>query len=165
MDLMLKKFDWNIAQYSKPVSRVIQRANLNALNGSQSLYKKMKPEIPVKKTTKLETTSSGKLKAYLNISTIITLKTTVKAAGRLLPITFIRKLPLTMSVLGSNARMNDGIPIVNVVISVSWIGMKKYLLPRMIHSSTSNIVKIVFTNSRDALLSMLLMVLLPSATI
>ena len=72
MDLMLKKFDWNIAQYSKPVSRVIQRANLNALNGSQSLYKKMKPEIPVKKTTKLETTSSGKLKAYLNISTIIT---------------------------------------------------------------------------------------------
>ena len=138
--------------------------NLNALNGSHNLYRKINPEIPVRNTTKLETTSSGKLNAYLNISTMITLNTTVSAAGTRLPITFTKKFPLTISVFGSRAKINDGIPIVNVVINVSWIGIKKYLLPKMIHSKTKRIVKIVFTNNKEALLSMLLIILLPSAT-
>jgi len=116
---MLKKLDWNIAQYSKPANKASHKVNLNVLNGSHNLYKKIKPDIPVRKTTKLDTTSSGKSKANLNISTMMTLNTTVSAAGTLLPITFIKKFPLTISVLGSNARMNDGIPMVNVVIKVS----------------------------------------------
>ena len=138
--------------------------NLNALNVSHNLYRKINPEIPVRNTTKLETTSSGKLNAYLNISTMMTLNTTVSAAGTLLPITFTKKFPLTISVFGSRAKINDGIPIVNVVINVSWIGIKKYWLPKMIHSKTKRIVKIVFTNNKEALLSMLLIILLPSAT-
>ena len=75
--------------------------------------------VPVKNTTSLDTTSSGKLKAVLNNTIIVTLNTTVKAAGMLLLMTLRKKFPLTNSSFGSKAKTNDGIPIVNAVINVN----------------------------------------------
>ena len=57
---------------------------------------------------------------------ITTLNTTVIALGRLRKNTFNKKFPLTNSLLFSSAKMNDGILIVNNVISVKCIGIKKY---------------------------------------
>ena len=37
--------------------------------------------------------------------------------------TFVRKLPVTFFLFGSSASMNDGIPIVNALVSVSWTGI------------------------------------------
>ena len=61
-----------------------------------------------------------------NAATKATLNITIKAVGRALANIFNRKLPFTNSLFGSNARMNDGVPIVNVVIKVNCIGIKKY---------------------------------------
>ena len=47
-------------------------------------------------------------------------------AGAALRRTFARKLPVTRSRLGSSARMNDGIPMMAVEMSVIWMGMKGY---------------------------------------
>ena len=58
---------------------------------------------------------------------IIILKNTVKLAGILFLNIFNKKLfPSTSDLLGSKARINDGIPIVVPVINVSCIGTKKY---------------------------------------
>ncbi len=38
--------------------------------------------------------------------------------------TFLRKLPLTRSLLGSKARMKEGRPTVRDEIRVSWMGLK-----------------------------------------
>ena len=101
------------------------------LNGLQILYRWMKPVIAVKKTHNDVSSPSSKWKILANIVTSTMLKTTVKAVGRLLLTIFNKKLPFTNSVLGSKARINEGIPIVNPVIRVNWIGIKKYLVEMM----------------------------------
>ena len=41
--------------------------------------------------------------------------------------TFIRKFPLTLSLLGSSAKINEGILIVQVVIKLRCIGKARHL--------------------------------------
>ena len=49
----------------------------------------------------------------------MTLKKMVKATGKLLLTIFNKKFPFTKSLLGSKAKIKDGVPMVNVVINVS----------------------------------------------
>ncbi len=51
---------------------------------------------------------------------------TVNAAGKALLIIFLNKFPLMRSRFGSNASMNDGMPIVTALIKVICIGIKGY---------------------------------------
>ena len=48
----------------------------------------------------------------------------MSAVGNDLDNTLIIKWPLTLSLFGSNANINDGIPIVITLINVSCIGIK-----------------------------------------
>ena len=161
---MLKNEYWTVAPYVKPQIKKINKQVLKMLNGWQSLYKNIKPVVPVKNTTREEVIDSFKWKAYLNNMMIITLNTTVRAGGKLFPMTFKRKFPLTSSLLGSKAKTKDGIPIVNIVIRVSWIGIKKYFEEANIQINIKINVNIVLINNKEALLSILLIVLLPSFT-
>ena len=106
--------------------------------------------------------SGNKLNIFFIIRSIIMFITTVSEDGIHLDSIFIIKFPLTILLFPSSASMNDGIPIVNIVIRVNCIGIKKYLVPVTIQINIRNIVNIVFVNSRDALLSILLIILLPS---
>ena len=92
------------------------------LNGLQSLNKNINPVVPVIITIKVLARLASILKWSLNNTIITTLKTTVKAAGTLLLTTFKIKLPLTLSLLGSSASINDGILIVQDVIKLKCIG-------------------------------------------
>ena len=86
----------------------------------------MKPVIAVKNTQREVSRPSSKWKTFANIVTRTMLKTTVKAVGKLLLTIFNKNFPFTKSLFGSKAKMKDGIPIVNPVIKVSCIGIKKY---------------------------------------
>ena len=77
-----------------------------------------------------------------NALTKITLNTTVKAVGSALANTLNKKLPSTNLLLGSSANTNDGAPIVNVVINVNWIGIKKYFW----NDNILNIISIIVYN-------------------
>ena len=56
----------------------------------------------------------------------IILLTIVSAGGADFFNTFFKKFPFTLSWFGSNARINDGIPIVRTLVSVNCIGIKGY---------------------------------------
>ena len=45
--------------------------------------------------------------------------TTVKPGGKALEMTFFKKLPLILYLLGSNASIKEGIPIVTTLIKLS----------------------------------------------
>ena len=68
-----------------------------------------------------------KSNTLVNAVTKATLKNTVIAVGKLRLTTFNKKFPFTISLFGSSAKIKDGVPMVKVVIKVSWIGTKKYL--------------------------------------
>ena len=124
--LRLKNSFWKIAQYKKPKIMRVNRDTRITLNGLQILYKWIKPVIAVKNTQREVSSPSSKWKTFANIVTRTMLKTTVKAVGKLLLTIFNKNFPFTKSLFGSNAKMKDGIPIVNPVINVSCIGIKKY---------------------------------------
>ena len=73
----------------------------------------------VKRTQIVEVSISVNLKISLTIIVIKTLATIVSAAGRDFLITFGKKCPVTFSLLGSSAKMNDGMPIVTTLVKVS----------------------------------------------
>lgn len=107
----------------RPTNKIVRKV----LNGLETLYKWMKPVVAVKKTHKVLVILSSSIKAFLQSKIIKTFKKTVILPGRLRIIILNKNFsPWTTLVLGSKARIKDGIPIVHVVISVSWIGMKKY---------------------------------------
>ena len=97
----------------------ISNTILKALNGLHNLYNNINPVKPVKRTQIVEVSISVNLKISLTIIVIKTLATIVSAAGRDLLITFGKKCPVTLSLLGSSAKMNDGIPIVTTLVKVS----------------------------------------------
>ena len=129
--LKLKNALWNIAQYKKPKIIRIKRDVRIILKGLQILYRWMNPVIAVKKTHKDVSNPSFKWKTWANIVTKTILKTTVNAVGKLFETIFNKKFPFTSSVFGSRARINEGMPIVNPVIRVNWIGIKKYFVERI----------------------------------
>lgn len=109
------------------VNIVIKNTNKHlriALNGTLILYKSIKPVSPVKRTHKVDTSSSVSLIMVGRNTIIKTLATIVKAVGIDLFKTLIIILPLILSLLGSKAKINDGIPIVTTLVKVSCIGSK-----------------------------------------
>ena len=82
------------------------------------------PQEPVKITLKLEKYLSDITLNLFNIVKIVIDRITNAAVGKDFEITFFKKLPLILSLLGSNASIKDGIPIVTTLIKVNCIGMK-----------------------------------------
>ncbi len=93
------------------------------------------------------------------------LKIIVIAVGNATLVTFIKKFPFTLSSFGSRAKINAGIPIVNVLVSVSCIGIKGYALFKNRNRTNSSNAYSVFVIKSDADLSILFIVFLPSFTI
>lgn len=86
---------------------------------------------------------------------------TVIPVGIDLDITFLKKFPLTLSLLGSKAKIKDGMPIVIALINVNCIGTKGYAFPINKNINASIVEYIVFTKNSEAERVMLLIVLLP----
>ena len=89
------------------------------MNGLETLYKWIKPAVPVTKTAKALIIDSSIGNACLNRMMITTSRKTVIPAGILFLNIFNKKFPDTILVFGSKASTNDGIPIVQVVIKVN----------------------------------------------
>ena len=89
----------------------ISKIPLNKLNGLDILINSINPVNTVKITHIVEYTLNGNSTKLLIINTIIIFTITVSAVGMDLLITFPINLPFTRDLFGSNASMNDGIPI------------------------------------------------------
>ena len=90
--------------------------------------------------------------------------TTVMETGKAFEMTFLKNFPFTRSLLGSSARITEGMPMVSALMNVICLGMngKSDLIIRK-QIAKSKLYS-VFTRKRDADLSKLFMVRLPSAT-
>ena len=92
---------------------------LSVLKGTLMRYRSINPVNPVSNTAKVETSSllilitSGR-NVIINI-----LHTIVKAVGNDFFRTFMMILPFILSLFGSKASMNDGIPMVTILVRVS----------------------------------------------
>ena len=93
------------------------------MKGTLILYNNINPIIPVMITARVETSGLLSLIILGKVIIIIMFETMVKAVGKLFFNTFTIILPFILSLFGSKARINDGIPIVTVLISVSCIGI------------------------------------------
>ena len=82
-----------------------------------------------------------------NIDIIRILSATVIPVGNDLEITFLKKFPLIRALFGSRASINDGIPIVTVLINVSCIGTNGYASPINKNMRASIVEYIVFTKN------------------
>ena len=92
------------------------------LNGLHKWYSKVNPVKPVNITHNVLLWTTLNLNIDDKTIIIIILKTIVKAVGKEEAITLYKKFPLILSLLGSSAKTNEGIPIVNTLVNVSWIG-------------------------------------------
>ena len=117
-----KKLYQNIKAYTNKPIRIVIILALNTLNGLHNLNKNINPVVPVIITISVLAKFPSILNAFLYKVINITLNTTVKAAGILFYITFNMNFPFTLSLLGSSAKINDGILIVQVVIRLRCIG-------------------------------------------
>ena len=152
-------------QPAKIATSVGSKIPLKILNGLDIFIISIKPVSTVSITHIVEYICDGNFKNIFNIKTITIFSITVNAVGIDLLITFPINLPFTLSLFGSNARINDGIPIHTSEIKLSCIGINGYSA----FTNTNNIARIVeyivFDKNNDADLSRLLIVRLPSATI
>ena len=106
----------------------MNNAVLKKLNGLHIRYRKINPVVAVRNTDKVLDNPYDRWNVSLKAVISIMFKTTVKETGRALLTIFKRKFPVTKSWFGSNARIKEGIPIVKPVISVNWMGTKKYFV-------------------------------------
>ena len=96
---------------------------LNLFKGREMLYISIIPTNEVKNTVNNEYLYCEILKnSYIPTQTL-SIQITVKAAGMDFFTIFLNKLPDILSLLGSSARINDGMPIVIALISVICIGI------------------------------------------
>ena len=109
---------------------VTNKTLLKLLNGTLILYKSIKPVNPVNKTASVDTSSSVNLMISGKTVIIRILATIVRAVGKDFLSTLIIILPFIRSLFGSNAKMNDGIPIVTILVNVNWIGINGYALSK-----------------------------------
>ena len=106
----------------------IPKANLKIEKGNlvfspflvlQSLNNRIRPHIPVLITHKLEKSLSRIMPFLFNIDNIKILIATQSPEGNAFEITCLKKFPLTLSLFGSKAKINDGIPIVTTLIRLN----------------------------------------------
>ena len=88
---------------------------------------KAKPLRPVEITHKLEKYSSAIIPNLFKIVKAKIVITFVIAVGKAFATTFCKNLPLILSLLGSNANINEGIPIVVTLINDNCIGINNIL--------------------------------------
>ena len=104
----------------------INNVVLKIFIGLLILNNNINPVNTVKIIHMLEYVSIGRL-YFMLINTIkIIFITVVKAIGIDFAITFGKNFPLTLSVFGSNAKINDGIPIHTNDIKLNCIGINGY---------------------------------------
>ena len=115
--------DWkNSMAMTNPTTMSVYRAVRSRLNGIQTFNKVRRPVKPVRITAKVEICSLGRWRNREIATNNRTFATIVNAPGRDLRIILTKKLPRIRSLLGSKAKMKDGIPMVKVLIRVNWIG-------------------------------------------
>ena len=136
----LKKEGKHILQYTNADNIVPNSIAIYLLKGLLILYKNNSPVIVVRITLILLSSSYERSNISEKHDTSTMLNNTVNAAGSAFENIFIMKFPFTIDLLGSNASKKDGAPIVNAVINVNCIGMKKYFCEDKILNTISNIV-------------------------
>lgn len=141
------------------IVNMIESTILNIENGNlvsspflvlESVNNKIIPHRPVDMTHKLENCSSGIIPNLFNIDSANIFIATVSPVGNAFDITFFKKYPFILSLFGSNASINDGIPIVTTLIKLNCIGTNGYDSPINKNISASTVEYIVFTKNNDA---------------
>ena len=115
----------NVKQHAvNIITSVGNNIPLKALNGIDIFISSKNPVNTVKITHIVEYISGGKLYTLFATNTTIIFVITVIAVGIDLLITFPINLPFTLALFGSNANINDGIPIHTKEIKLNCIGAK-----------------------------------------
>ena len=141
----------------------INNVVLIIFNGFDILYICMNPIVPNSSTASVDISCCDSLKWFEVINNNIVENNIVIDVGNATDATFIKNLPFTFSLFGSSARINAGIPIVNTLVNVNCIGINGYVFFININSINKSIAYNVFVIKRDADLSRLFIILLPSA--
>ena len=134
-------------------------------NGFDILYICMNPVVPSNITATVDIVVFVILVMFAVTNNNIILKAIVNDVGKATFTTFNKKCFFILSLFGSRAKMNAGIPIVNVLVSDNCIGMNGYVLSTNRNNSNKNVAYSVFVMKRLADRSILFIVLLPSNTI
>ena len=103
----------------KPAINTVIKQNLNLFKGKHILNNNKKPVNPVIITHNVDICTSFNLKKLPNIEIATIFKTIVNDVGKDRLKTLIRKLPLILSLLGSKAKIKEGIPIVKTLVKVN----------------------------------------------
>lgn len=119
------------------------------------------PQIPVAITQRLEYCSSAINPILFKKAITNIFSSTVNPVGRARIITFRKNFPSILSLFGSNAKINDGSPIVILLIRLICIGSNGYCSCIIKNITASNPEYIVFTRNSVAERCILFIVLLP----
>ena len=115
----LNNIDWSKNRISIEINKIF----LLISNGLLIWYKSKKPIVALEMTHIVDDDCKLILNTIESIIIRIILITIVNAAGNALLITLVKKFPLTILWFGSKASTKEGIPIVTVLVKVSWIGI------------------------------------------
>ena len=110
-----------IAMINPDTIRVYKAAR-NTLNGMQTFKSVSSPVNPVIITAKVEICSLGRSRKREIAANSSTFATMVNAPGRDFRMMFTINSPRIRSLFGSRAKINEGMPMVKVLINVNWIG-------------------------------------------
>ena len=114
----------NIIQTKNAVVISPRSADRIMLNGMLIFISRINPVMVVTITARVESCGAVKPKRLSKNTRITIFSTMVSPVGMDLLITLTTNFPRTISLFGSKAKINDGIPIVSVLISVRCIGSK-----------------------------------------
>ena len=117
------KFVKNIIHIKDAVISAINKDNLSLFRGSEILYICINPVVASNNTANVDVSISFRFNILDANSISIVLITTVIDVGNATLDILNKKLGFTFSLFGSNASINDGIPIVNTLIKVNCIGI------------------------------------------
>ena len=109
-------------QNSQPITMDATRIACGTVIGFAILYKIIKPTIATRIVHEVETHAASTPNSRQKITSPLTTAKSVSPAGSAFTSTFVRKCPRIWFLFGSNARKNDGIPIVNILIKDTWDG-------------------------------------------
>ena len=119
-----KKSRRKISAAKKPESSTPNRAPRRPLKGVLILKSIIKPVAQVRITANVDMSGEERPRGSLRAHSSTMLAVMVRAAGMLCRITFKMNLPRSRSLLGSKARIKEGVPMVKVEISVCCTGWK-----------------------------------------
>ena len=119
-----------LLKQKKPIKNsdnsVMNNTLCSRLNGIHVLNNSTKHVNVVTKTVNVDVSTLLKLNTFPANVTIKTFAIITTAGGIAFLNTFGRNLPFTLLWLGSSANITDGIPTVNTLDNVNWIGINGY---------------------------------------